>query len=369
MDESTEHGSVEALLEPFGEGAPAGENLREDASTQSLYYRLRDARAEARAAERLADNDPELSAGVPPQWAAVAELARDALATRSKDVEVACWLTESLTRHRGLAGLAFGADLLGGLVAGFWSRGLYPPAEDDDPEGRLAAVTGLSGQDRDGSLLQPLRKTVLFTRGDGSPVTLWDYERSSALAALGNKGPGRAAADVVPFNDLEADARGPGLDALRDLARDAARAEASWKAFEAAVAATVPAEAQPSTGRARALLESLRGIAARYVPAGAEAGTAPEAAGEGAEVAGPAAAPAPMPAGDREALLDEVLRIARVFRTREPNSPISFTLEEAVRRARMPWPDLLRELVADGAARASMMTIAGLRAEAPAAQT
>ena len=78
------------------------------------------------------------------------------------------------------------------------------------------------------------------------------------------------------------------------------------------------------------------------------------------------ASPAALPQG-REALLDEILRIASAFRRSEPNSPISFTLEEAVRRARMPWPDLLRELVADQGARASMMTIAGLRAEGLAA--
>ena len=41
-----------ALLAPISEEAPAGSDLRTDYSPDSIYYRLRDARAEARAAER-----------------------------------------------------------------------------------------------------------------------------------------------------------------------------------------------------------------------------------------------------------------------------------------------------------------------------
>ena len=68
-----------------------------------------------------------------------------------------------------------------------------------------------------------------------------------------------------------------------------------------------------------------------------------------------------MPTRHIKKIIEEILRIAGVFQRSEPNSPIGVTLDEAVRRARMPWPDLLRELVADQSARASMMTIAGLR--------
>ena len=207
----TEH--LSSLLEPILDEAPAGEDLRLEEAHDGLYSRLRDARLEARAAERLADNDPDLGDAAPPQWSTVRELALEALATRSKDVEIACWLTESLTRHDGLAGLAAGAGLIAGLVERYWDAGLHPAAEQDDPEGRLLALTGLSGRDRDGSLMQPLRKTELFARADGaSPVTLWSFERSMSVAALGvEAGKAQRVPDTVaPFADLEAEARGPG---------------------------------------------------------------------------------------------------------------------------------------------------------------
>ncbi|MFB0493647.1 type VI secretion system protein ImpA [Methylobacterium sp. OAE515] len=366
-------GSLAPLLDPFEEPQPAGEDVRSDASPQSLYYRLRDARSEARAAERAADDDPEFGGALPSQWAQVQALATEILRTRGKDVEVGCWLTESLTRLGGLAGLADGAELLAGLIDGFWSQGLFPVDEEDDPEARLAAITGLSGQDRDGSLLQQLRKTVLFERPDGMPVTLWDYERSASLSASGTAPDTKSAAAVVPFSEIEAEARGSGLAALRVLDGEIARAASGWGRLEDAIARVVPTQAQPSTGRVRSVLDALRRTTARYVPEEAphRPGLAETASSDvepdGSHSQAPAARPDAGQSAEagRDVLLDQILRIAALFRVNEPNSPIGFTLEEAVRRARLAWPDLLRELVPDPAARSVVTTSVGMRLTEP----
>ena len=52
MAELPEGFDLDALLAPVNDEAPAGADLREDFSPASPYFRLRDARAEARAAER-----------------------------------------------------------------------------------------------------------------------------------------------------------------------------------------------------------------------------------------------------------------------------------------------------------------------------
>ena len=259
---------TQELLRPFDGDLPAGRDLRLDASPQSIYFRLRDARAEARAAERLADNDPALGDALPAAWNTVNGLAVEALSSRSKDIEIACWLTECLTRKQGLGGLADGVAVVVGLIERFWDAGLFPSAEADDPEGRLIAITGMSGQDRDGSLMQPLRKLMLFTRPDGSPVAYWEFERSREVAALGaqaEKAP-RAAAGVVPFADLETEARGHGRPSLLALRQDALRAAAAWRSLEQAVARVAEGDAVPATGRVRNLLESLQKLVGRYVP-------------------------------------------------------------------------------------------------------
>ncbi|HYZ64300.1 MAG TPA: type VI secretion system protein TssA [Acetobacteraceae bacterium] len=359
MVETAETGLGDLLARPIEGDAPAGEDLRLDVSPQSLYFRLRDARAEARAAERQADNDPAPGGAVPAQWATVRDLALTALTQRTKDIEIACWLTESLTRSRSLDGLADGVEGLVALIRHYWNQGLFPAPDEQDPEARLVAVTGMSGQDRDGSLLQPLRKVLLFTRVDGTPITFWEYERSRELAALGQADKtARAMQASVPFAELEIEARGHGRDALQLLAKDVARALAAWRSLEEVVAGVETGDAVPATGRVRALLERLNTVVERYVPA--EAAVEASAADE-PQVTPLAGAPASaaLPQG-RDALLDEILRISAVFRASEPNAPLSFTLDEAVRRARLSWPELLRELLPDVAARSAVLVGAGV---------
>ncbi len=116
---------MEALLAPIAGDLPTGADLREDFSPQSFYYRLRDARSEARAAERAADANPGEDTVPPPQWRAVRDLSLQALTTKTKDLEIAAWLTEALVRSDGLRGLSAGAHLICGLAEAYWDN-LYP---------------------------------------------------------------------------------------------------------------------------------------------------------------------------------------------------------------------------------------------------
>lgn len=360
----------DALLEPVSSASSVGEDLRFDVSPSSIYFRLRDARADARAAERLADNDPEFRGAMPAQWNVVHDLALEALSSRTKDIEIACWLAESLTRRQGLVGLADAVDVIVGLISRFWDDGLFPSAEEDDPAARLIAVTGMSGLDKDGSLLQPLRKLVLFSRPDGTPVTMWDIERAKEAAALGaqsDKAP--PTIEVMSFTDLEAEARSVGKEQLAAIGRDVRRAEAAWGLLDETVSRVVPSEAAPSTGRLRDLLETLRKLVERYVPSGELVSSETQAQLPSDQATDPQQSTAiETPKLDRvqprsrEALLDDILKIAAIFRESEPNSPLGFALEEAVHRAKLPWPELLRELLPDITARSAVQTVAGVKA-------
>jgi type VI secretion system protein ImpA len=59
--------------------------------------------------------------------------------------------------------------------------------------------------------------------------------------------------------------------------------------------------------------------------------------------------------------LRQLTEIAAWFKRNEPSSPTGFTLDEAVRRARLGWPALVAELVADEATRHSLLTSAGIK--------
>jgi len=105
----------EAILTPISRDHPSGTDLRTDYAPTFIYCRLRDARAEAREAERRAETESG-DAALPALWRTVATLAIAALKEMSKDLEVAAWLTEALVRTKGLDGLSAGASAVAGLV-------------------------------------------------------------------------------------------------------------------------------------------------------------------------------------------------------------------------------------------------------------
>ena len=62
---------------------------------------------------------------------------------------------------------------------------------------------------------------------------------------------------------------------------------------------------------------------------------------------------------------DDALRhlgeIAAWFKRNEPNSPMAYTLDEAIRRGRMSWPELVAELLPDVAVRNGLLVSLGIR--------
>ncbi|MDB5398398.1 MAG: hypothetical protein JWQ55_416 [Rhodopila sp.] len=355
------------LLRRFDGDTPTGRDLRLDVTPQSVYFRLRDARAGARAEERSADVDPAATETGFHQWMTVRELAIAALTSNTKDIEIAAWLTESLVRSNGLPGLCAGAQLMRGLVEAFWDQGLFPGLGEDGAEDRLAPIAGLNGEGGNGTLLQPLRKLVLFERNDGAPLSFWQFEQSEDVDSLSDaaRKAQRIAGGVKPFAELEAEARSIGRPMLAIVAEQSVRAIADWDALETALDHAAGRDA-PSIRRISDLLKKLRRVAERY--AGVVAPPA-ELAVQGTEPE-PAVAATTDPQGNsgsdrsgpnRETLLTEIVRIATLFRTAEPNSPLGYTLEEAVRRARLGLPELLKEMMPDAAPRTALLSSLGIR--------
>jgi type VI secretion system protein ImpA len=62
----------------------------------------------------------------------------------------------------------------------------------------------------------------------------------------------------------------------------------------------------------------------------------------------------------RDAALREVLRVADYFKRNEPHSPIAYHLEQAVRWAQMPLPELWAELIPDESTRAQLFRLVGI---------
>nr|WP_294553743.1 type VI secretion system protein TssA [uncultured Rhodopila sp.] len=366
MDDASQPDGFAGLAAPLPGDTPAGADLRQDFSPQSLYYRLRDARAEAREIERRTDNDPAADAGIPTQWRTVRDLAVKALREQTKDLEIAAWLTEALVRLDGLQGLAAGSSLIADLARDLWDHGLYPRPDEDGIETQVAPITGLNGQGNDGTLMQPLRKTVLFPGADGAPVTYWQYCQSEDLETVTDaaRRKQRLAANVIPLADMATAARQAGGARWTAVRASLKSALSGWLRMAEILEEKAGSDAPP-TSRVRDLLNAVLKIATTYAPPEPETadetppGTEAANGAPGAAVA-VSAASASRPV-TREDMLRELEKIADFFRRTEPHSPLAYTLEEAVRRGRLTWPELLSEVVPDEKVRSGMLVMLGIR--------
>ncbi len=344
----------EALLQPLAGEEPAGPNLRHVNS--GTYYRIKDARSTARIAERQADAEAERGS-LAPEWRAIFDLSQEVLGTQSKDLEVACWMTEAALRIHGYAGLRFGFAVLDGLVERFWD-GLHS-IDTEDISAKVAPLTGLNGSDSDGALIQPMRLAPLTASATGEPAGLWHY------MVLRRRG--AAAPEAVRLAEA---ARSTGADVFRSIYRDIAASLASFASLTARLDAQCGDDTPPSSNIRNTLIEAqdaLRDFSGvDFSRIDAEPVEQPDQPAETDE-AHPASAPpvqtGPAPLHTREDALRELARIATFFREHEPNSPTAYTLQTLIRRARLPLTELLAELLPDEAVRRAYLTVAGIGTE------
>ncbi|MEH3148775.1 MAG: type VI secretion system protein TssA [Methylobacterium frigidaeris] len=360
----------QTLLAPLEGEGPAGRDPRSDMSPSSRFLQMKDARTSARRKERALDIDADASAPTD-EWSEVAESACLILSEEGKDLEVAAWLIEALLRLDGVPGLFTGLKVAQGLVELFWDD-VHPLPDEEGNEPRLSPFIALNGSGGDGTLTQALRKLPLTA---GSGYALWQYEQAREIETLadGAKREARIAGGALSMEKFLEAMRETPATFYANLLDDVAEARRSLDALSDAFSARVGRDAPPAGGL-RAILQevedAVRVVAAdkllqvRPDPVEAAAAETPEAEDAGsADEAGSAPARA-LPAGkpvSREDAFRQLLRIAAYFRDTEPHSPISYSLEEAVRRGRLPLPQLLDELIMDADARRFFFIASGVK--------
>jgi type VI secretion system protein ImpA len=76
-------------------------------------------------------------------WHGVVALCVDVLGTRTKDMQIAAWLGQALTRLHGPRGAALGWKMFSSLTTTFW-QDIHPRMNDNDTEIRMCAVYWLT---------------------------------------------------------------------------------------------------------------------------------------------------------------------------------------------------------------------------------
>ena len=138
------------LLNPISADNPSGESLR----YAPIYDKIKEARREDDDApqgdwkreRKLAD------------WGLTVKLINEALATKTKDLQLVAWLAEAMLHREGVPGLREVLDLTSAYLETFWDT-LYPELEDGDAEFRAAPLVWMAER-----LDLPIKQSPL-TRG------------------------------------------------------------------------------------------------------------------------------------------------------------------------------------------------------------
>lgn len=358
--------NLETLLQPISEENPSGESLQ----YSGLYDEIREARR----------SDLDISQG---QWQhklktsdfpLVITLSVPALEKQTKDLQIAVWLSEALTKTKGFVGLRDSLRLVSGLQQNFWET-CFPEIEDDDQEGRANAIEWMDKQ------ISWAAQEIPITGGSGLSFLAWEeskrFDIPENLDTLDT-------ADQERYSQLRAQAeqeqRTTG-DMWRKAKVQSRRAfyeqlsftiDECWAGYEAlnlTIEEKFDPKQMPGMNALKKSLDDIRTVIKKLLeekraeepdPSDAAA-VAESGAGSGAN--GDASYSAEYSGGtggvaggvatvsgairSRQDALKRLADVAEFFRKTEPHSPVSYLVQRAVKWGNMPLDNWLQEVIKD----------------------
>lgn len=349
---------LDHLLEPIGEDQPAGEYLAEDA----VYRQIEETRRE---------DDPTLPQGVwshelkRADWPQVVRLCQDALASRTKDLRIAAWMTEALVHVDGFAGAALGLRLIHGLCDTFWDT-IHPLPDEENLDPRLSPLLWL-----DGRLANALKRCTVTRPDDGqdSPDLSWtEWEWALHLENLEQADPeavkAAVAEDKITKDKFQISI---GLTPARfyeELEQQLGQVEEARSALVGTLDRLAGKEA-PSLRKLRQIVSDMSRFSHRILGERVEEDEIlddgrvdpdeGDTAGEGEKAVRRGAIRSRAEAYRLLSLASEYL-----MRT-EPHSPAPYLVKRAVTWGNMTLIDLYKELLAGGADLKSIYRLLGIR--------
>lgn len=339
--------SLDDLLVPIDGGAG------EDLAFSALFDQIKEARRADPVYLTQGEWETELKQA---DWDTVVELATEGIQIRSKDLMLAGWLTEGLTQKYHFQGLAFGLELTDSLLQRYWED-LFPGLDEGLEE--RAARLGWQG-----TTLAEVIGNLPLVQGSGYGLNRYDESRQVENLARQNASAGAAALEEGKIN-AELFQRSVTQTETEFLLSRHAEVTASVEAcrrLQACMDTHFGHEA-PSLRKldekllaAQQLLERVlkeRGI--EQVPQTREEPGHGERLDEthAEEVLPTAAVQQRQGSGlrmtplSREEAFTMLANAADYFKQTEPQSPVPYLVERAIRWGRMPLEEWLKDVIKD----------------------
>lgn len=354
---------INSLLQPISEDAPTGVDPRLDASPKSTYNTLKDARNNARAAERnrLFDSGDNTAST---HWQTILELAPTVLEKQAKDIEICCWLIEALTRKRGFVGLLNGLQILNGLIKDFWD-GIYPLPDEDGVENTVFGIKGLNGESREGVLIPPIRN-ILLTAGQGDQdFSLWQYKQALDTKKISD-GPARqqrTESAGFSFEDIEKAVQGTPDDECSAIRTNVRACKREAREISDLLDSLCGDASPPMSKIVNTLDDCESAVNHLYKERFLMMDKTDDEDGENEATSGATKALSAYQGAikSREQAFQQLIQISEFFRATEPHSPISYVLKKAVKWGKMPLGDLIEELIPDQGAQEQFRILTGIQ--------
>jgi type VI secretion system protein ImpA len=328
---------IDAILAPLSGEQPAGASLR----FAGDYDWIREARREEDASLPQGVWQSELKRA---NWDEAVRLCAEALAQRTKDVQIACWLLEALIHRDGFAGIPVGLGAIIGLCNAFWPH-LHPEIEGGDLAYRIAPFEWANAH------LPPVIYRLALTQpGIVTPeVYAWEhYANALRLEQIQKAHPSAKPPAGIRLAEVEAAIAATPSAFYRGVLRRLDSALALLGDLDHVLGEHCGKEA-PSLAGLRGALVSIRGLVQTVlrnrgeVPAMAEQ-SKPAPASTVAEEAPPPPVADDGIIRDREQAYHLILEVAEFLARTEPHSPTPYLLRRAYSWGMMPLHELLSEM-------------------------
>jgi type VI secretion system protein ImpA len=333
---------IEPLLVPISAEHPSGQSLRFDA----VYDQIKHLREEDDATLPQGIWQRELKRA---DWPGVAALASEALATRSKDLQLAAWLAEAWARLYGFAGLANGAKLITALSGAFWDT-LYPEIDEEGVGARVAPVAWMAG---DRFLFTVKSIPITAPVGEDAAAFAWnDWEVSRQQPAHVNV---LVSASLTP--DLY----------FAALSRDIAAAVGAIDALKALLVERLGDADAPTLTPLRNVLIEMTEFVARVrqdrpdVEEVPRMELVPQPPPDDSSAIREMPSPPGSPIASRADAYQRLREAADFLMRTEPHSPVPYLIRRAISWGHMSLADVLDELLHKNADLATIYTLLGIK--------
>jgi type VI secretion system protein ImpA len=333
----------EELSAPISAERPAGDDLRYDGT----YDLIREARRE---------DDPKQTQGIyktelkKADWLEVERLCTHALANRTKDIQIAAWLTEAWLRLYGFAGCRDGLRLLAGLLEKYWPI-LYPELNEGDAGNRVGTFVWINEKL---SMQLKLIPITLPKSNELHPYSFSDWEMACYLEQLAERNqspsPDADAGGQVNLTRFHASAMMTSTQSYLKLADEVKGTAETCQALDKLLDANFGGQS-PGLERFKEMLGDIQHLVADILSArpeeqghtGAPQATQLAAAAEGHEAGSEIWSAQPI--RSRAEAYWRLSEAAEYLLRTEPHSPTPYLVQRAVEWGSLSLFDLLQQII------------------------